>query len=282
VGPLSRGGGTRDRVAPLLPGRYSLQVTIDQETYEDVRYARELLGHAVPSRELAKLMKRAFRELVQVLEKKKFAKCVQTRPRRGSSNARYVPSEIRRTVWLRDGGQCTFVSEKGQRCGSRSCLEFDHIEAVARGGQTTASQMRLRCRAHNQYEAERTFGAEFMRNKREQARDRAVEAKARTRAEARALAQEQARASAETRTQPREDEQARTPAQCEAATDTSDDRDVRPWLRALGFNSVKARRGAELCAHMPDAPLAERVRVALKGLAPQCRRLLPDGSIVPA
>jgi hypothetical protein len=28
------------------------------------------------------------------------------------------------------------------------------------------SGIRLRCRAHNQYEAERTFGAEFMRTKR--------------------------------------------------------------------------------------------------------------------
>jgi 5-methylcytosine-specific restriction endonuclease McrA len=211
VGPLSRGGGTRDRVAPLLPGRYSLQVTIDQETYEDVRYARELLGHAVPSRELAKLMKRAFRELVQVLEKKKFAKCVQTRPRRGSSSARYVPSEIRRTVWLRDGGQCTFVSDHGKRCAARSCLEFDHIEAVARGGQTTASGMRLRCRAHNQYEAERTFGVEFMRNKREQARHRAAQAKTRTRTEAQALAQEHSHARTEPQAQLREDEQALTP-----------------------------------------------------------------------
>ena len=35
---------------------------------------------------------------------------------------------------------------------------------VARGGSAAVSNLRLRCRAHNQYGAERTFGAEFMRD----------------------------------------------------------------------------------------------------------------------
>jgi hypothetical protein len=77
-------------------------------------------------------------------------------------------------VLERDGGQCTFVSEKGKRCESRSRLEFDHIEAFARGGQATVSGVRLRCRAHNQFAAECTFGSEFMREKRERSQDRAA------------------------------------------------------------------------------------------------------------
>ena len=40
------------------------------------------------------------------------------------------------------------------------------MDPVARGGTTSARRMRLRCRAHNQYEAERTFGREFMEAKR--------------------------------------------------------------------------------------------------------------------
>ena len=39
------------------------------------------------------------------------------------------------------------------------------------------SNMRLLCRAHNQYEAERTYGAEFMRRKREAAHQREAEAR---------------------------------------------------------------------------------------------------------
>ena len=43
-------------------------------------------------------------------------------------------------------------------------------------GEATVGGIRLLCRAHNQYEAERTFGAEFMRHKRETARIRASDA----------------------------------------------------------------------------------------------------------
>jgi hypothetical protein len=35
--------------------------------------------------------------------------------------------------------------------------------------------IRLRCRAHNQYEAERVFGRDFMRQKRQEARVAAAE-----------------------------------------------------------------------------------------------------------
>jgi len=80
---------------------------------------------------------------------------------------------VKRAVWVRDGGQCTFVSDKGHRCEARSSLEWDHIQEFARGGEATVEGIRLRCRAHNQYTAEQTFGAGFMQAKRDQARARA-------------------------------------------------------------------------------------------------------------
>jgi 5-methylcytosine-specific restriction endonuclease McrA len=58
------------------------------------------------------------------------------------------------------------VSDTGHRCEERKDMQFDHIEPYARGGETTVGGIRLLCRAHNQYEAERTFGTEFMRHKR--------------------------------------------------------------------------------------------------------------------
>jgi hypothetical protein len=45
---------------------------------------------------------------------------------------------------------------------------------VARGGQATVDNLRLRCRSHNQYDAECTFGAGFMERKREEAREAAA------------------------------------------------------------------------------------------------------------
>jgi 5-methylcytosine-specific restriction endonuclease McrA len=79
---------------------------------------------------------------------------------------------VKRAVWERDQGRCTFVGSGGHRCGARKLLEFDHVDPVARGGQATVERMRLRCRVHNQYEAERTFGAAFMKGKRAAAEQR--------------------------------------------------------------------------------------------------------------
>ena len=242
------------KLAPLSPGRFAWQVTVDQETQELLRYVQSLLGHSVPSGDVATVLKGALKSYVRELEQQKFAKCARSRPRRSSANGRYVPAEIRRTVWQRDGGQCTFMSENGKRCEARNRLEFDHIDPVARGGQTTVDRMRLRCRAHNQYDAECAYGAGFMDDKREEARCRAV----------RARAQEKKPAGAHAKARP------------EAATTATD---VVPWLCRLGFSTQEAQRGAALCADIPDAPLEERVRVALRGLAPNCvRRAAPAAS----
>jgi hypothetical protein len=99
------------KVAPLSPGRFSLQETIAQDTHEKLRYAQALLGHAVPSGAVAEVIDRALDALIAQLEKQKFA--------------------------------------------------------------ATVDGIRLRCRAHNLFEAECVFGAGFMSIKRE-ARARAA------------------------------------------------------------------------------------------------------------
>jgi hypothetical protein len=252
-------GTVRPRVAPLAPGRYALQLTVAQDTYEKLRYAQALLGHSVPSGELAQVLDRALDALIARLEQRKFAAtsrpCQPRRPRRDSANPRHVPAEVRRAVWARDGGQCTFVSGAGHRCPARTRLEFDHVEPVARGGRATVRGMRLRCRAHNQYAAEQAFGAGFMARKREAARERMAAAEqARVRAAADAAAAEAARARATA-----EAEAARARA---AAVE-----EVVPWLRALGLRADEARRAAASCGSRPDAPLEERVRFALRSFA---------------
>jgi hypothetical protein len=129
------------------------------------------------------------------------------------------------------------VSDAGHRCGERARLEFDHVEPVARGGQATVAGLRLRCRAHNQYEAERAFGAGFMEHKRRVHR----------------------------RTQ-----QAAT-ARLDTAQQAQDE--VMPWLLRLGISEREAREAAARSGAAPDAPLEERVRLALRQLGPPNRRI---------
>jgi hypothetical protein len=69
-----------------------------------------------------------------------------------------VPRAVRRAVFERDGEQCTFTDATGARCPSRAMLELDHVESRALGGSDEASNLRVRCRAHNALHAEEVFG----------------------------------------------------------------------------------------------------------------------------
>ena len=89
-----------------------------------------------------------------------------------------MPALARRAVRTRDGDRCTFVAKDGQRCESRRFLEFDHVLPIARGGASTLENLRLRCRGHNQLAAEETYGAGFMKSKREEARQVAAKRRA--------------------------------------------------------------------------------------------------------
>ena len=160
------------RVTPLAPQRFALQVTLSQEAHDLLRQAQALLGHSVPSGDLAQVLTRALRELVTQLERCRFAETPRPRPRRSHANTRCVPAEVRREVWTRDGGRCTFVGTSGHRCESRRSLEYDHVRPLARGGVSSTENLRLRCRAHNQHEADMAFGPGFMQGKRDASRRR--------------------------------------------------------------------------------------------------------------
>ena len=75
---------------------------------------------------------------------------------------RHVPAAVAREVYVRDQGRCTFIAKDGRRCGCRMFLELDHAQPFAAGGVMTASNLRLRCRAHNQWHARRYFGRSYI------------------------------------------------------------------------------------------------------------------------
>jgi hypothetical protein len=217
---------------------FDVHFTMSRVAHDHLSYAQALLGHQVPSGDIAQVIERALAVFVRHLEKKKLG--AGKRPRSGGSrrtaHSRHVPMHVRHAVWERDGGQCAFVSEEGHRCPATRLLEFDHVVEFARGGEATVEGIRLLCRAHNQHRAERAFGAEFMRHKRIAASEfrAAVRARAEKKAHARAAAEEPPHV-----------------------------QEVIPCMRALGYRPGEARDAARLCTDMADAPLEQRVRVAL-------------------
>ncbi len=74
--------------------------------------------------------------------------------------SRYIPAEVKRLVWARDQGCCSYVNPKtGRRCGSRYMVQMDHIKPYSLGGLSTKENMRLLCAGHNRFRARQTFPA---------------------------------------------------------------------------------------------------------------------------
>jgi len=236
-------GEDRARVTPLSAESYAVQFTRSHEADERFRYAQDLLGRSVKPGDLAEVYDRAMKELIKKLERTRFGACTTPRAagRRSRTGSRHVSHDVKRAVWTRDKGQCTFVSDSGRRCEARRDLQFDHVKEFARGGEATVDNIRLRCPGHNQHTAEGTFGAGFMQQKREEAaKARAAARAAKERAKAQKAAEREA-----SRLQPHQLE-------------------VIPWLRELGCSEAQSRIAVERCRDMADARLEDRVKQALR------------------
>ncbi len=91
------------RTTPLAPERFALQVTISGETQRKLEHARELLSHAIPDKNVAQVLDRALDALIAQLEKRRTGATERPGRRTSDGKARYVPAEVKRAVWARDG-----------------------------------------------------------------------------------------------------------------------------------------------------------------------------------
>lgn len=86
--------------------------------------------------------------------------------------SRHVPARVRRAVFDRDGGRCTFVDVSGRRCPELDRLEYHHRHPFGVGGSHRPENLALMCRAHNALQAEHDFGRRAMdRYRRSEAKD---------------------------------------------------------------------------------------------------------------
>ncbi len=263
------------RVAATPPSRPSrvLTFTVPAELADAYREALALAPYEVahdPARAFAHMLA-AWRSQ---LEKRRCGKGAHRTARCARTDTRHVPAAVRDEVWRRDGGQCTYTSDAGRRCQCRAQLELDHVTPIARGGASTADNLRLRCRRHNQLEAERTFGRGFMVTKRDAARTArdaaraardAAQAAART---ARDAARDAARA---------ERDASRDQGRLHDATRRAAAAEVVPYLRRLRLGANEARDLAWRVS-ASEKPLEDRVRAALKLLAPRGVRTSPPAA----
>jgi hypothetical protein len=150
-------------VKPLTPDLHRLNVTVSADFIAELEQVRAALSHKCPDGNFEQVVREAFR---LVLERDRKRKALTDRPRAQSEtsgeNDRYVPAAVKRAVWERDQGRCTWPMGDGELCGSTHRLEFDHDLEVALGGKPTIENIRLLCKSHNLMKAEQHLGRTFM------------------------------------------------------------------------------------------------------------------------
>jgi hypothetical protein len=153
-------------VEATAPARYKIQFTASEELRDKLERLRALMRYSVPDGDLATIIEEAVTEKLERLESKRYAKAKA--PRKSveetdtSPSSRYIPAVVKRAVCARDKQQCTFVGENGRRCAERHRLEFHHHKPYGYGGDHSANNIALMCRAHNAYLAERDYGKDVM------------------------------------------------------------------------------------------------------------------------
>lgn len=183
------------------PQQYQVQFSATEEHVQLIERAKSLLAREADGKSLGDLHLQAMRLLVAALEKQKFA--VTERPRKvtGTDSAaesksqsavhapttkprprsRRIPADVRRAVFERDGGRCSYVDERGERCRETCGLELHHRQPFGKAGSHTAANLTLHCPAHNALAAELDFGRRHMAARRNPHRHESLASEERSR-----------------------------------------------------------------------------------------------------
>ena len=171
----------KSEVEPAQKEVFNFRFSADEEFKKKIERVAEVLGIDNPEGNLDEVIEKA---LEIALEKKDPQRKLERRKKRqekkknredsqsknkvkeGKENLnccnskernRYIPDETREIVLERANYQCEYHSESGIRCNQRTHLEIDHIILFAFGGSNDAENLRVLCKSHNLFEAQKHF-----------------------------------------------------------------------------------------------------------------------------
>jgi len=153
---------------------YEVRFAGDEELMELMNWLRSHLSHRFPKgatfQEMFKYAMRYVRDredLAKRAERRKKRRTQKNKPSPSSSHtgipSRHVAIQEKEKVWARDKGRCVYKSPGGRVCNSTRNLHYDHYPIpFARGGPSTADNLRLLCAKHNRHSAGEVFGEQHM------------------------------------------------------------------------------------------------------------------------
>ena len=118
---------------------------------------RAALSHQFPDRGFDQVVREVFK---LVLERDRKRKALTERPRapweRPSENDRYVPDAVKRAVWERDQGRCTWPMGMGSSATRRTASSSTMISKSLSEANPTIDNIRLLCKSPQPHEGRTT------------------------------------------------------------------------------------------------------------------------------
>ena len=168
------------KVEPACPEVYNFRFSANKDFKEKLLRLAEVLGIENSEKNMQEVLEKA---LDLALDRKDPKKKLESRIKREESKeskksspvennsdslkrrSRYIPDRVRERVLQRASYRCEYTGPEGCRCTQRTGLEIDHKKPFARGGSHGESNLRILCKKHNGFQAERDFGEEIVREK---------------------------------------------------------------------------------------------------------------------
>jgi hypothetical protein len=145
---------------PSATVRHVIKMTVGPEFMTLLGQVRAERSHVQPGASLESLFADCMATALATWWKRRRAPTDRPRAARPpGKESRNIPAQVRRAVWRREQGRCTFVSADGHRCTATHRLELHHEHPFALGGDATEANIRIVCAEHNQLMARGDFGA---------------------------------------------------------------------------------------------------------------------------
>lgn len=147
---------------------------------ESKQKQEELIGHPIKSKSTQKIvLNSSLQKKIEVFKKKRqlpanikiedILSLLLDENLQGSKEIqddnKTLTSKTKKSIKIAAGHRCEYVSTEGQRCPETSNLEVDHIHPHALGGNHARANLRLYCRAHNQWAAMQRLGSHIIKKR---------------------------------------------------------------------------------------------------------------------
>ncbi|MFS4460277.1 HNH endonuclease [Bdellovibrio sp. HCB2-146] len=160
-----------DKVNYLDARHAQLHSTIEKSLLDKIEHLKALISHENLTPTHNELLNMAFDAAIEKIEKKRgISSKLQKRTIQSLAllegdapdqkpatqsfsvkNSRYISRSVKTFVLKRSQHQCEYIHSDGKRCSSTFQLQFDHIKAFSKGGQSNLDNIQTLCRTHNAY-----------------------------------------------------------------------------------------------------------------------------------